>query len=484
MTPRHGVDWWDRPGAAPLFATRTNPARYSEGPQVSVIARELGTPFLPWQDYAADVIGERRPDGEYEYQVVVVSVPRQSGKTTLLRAVGTHRCLVNGRDVFYTAQTGKDARERWGDLVKALETSPALKRRVTVRRAAGQERVVFPGGPSFRAFAPTPESLHGYTPPTVMVDEAFAQTQRSGELLMGAIGPAQVTVVDKQILIVSTMGTAESAFLAEWVARGMAGEPRVALVLWAATDDQDPFTADTIRAIHPAVGFELNGKRMTADDILREAGNNTRAEYERAYLNRATLTSSHTVPAELWRPLARAQVDNPGTDVMVLSYAVSHNSASASIVASWRVDGKPHHKVVMQAPGASWLPGAVCELIERGSWRAVAALGKPPTRAATDAIKRAGHDVVELSPAEFADATDAMLTDIESQRMTHDGSAQLANAFAGVATKPSGDGGRVFSQALSVGDSSPAIAATVGGWVLAHPPRTAPRVIVRVASGG
>lgn len=477
----HGVDWWDRPGAAPLAATRRNLRRFTEGPQVGVIARKLGTPLIPWQQYAADIIGERRPSGEYEHQVCVVSVPRQSGKTTLLRAIGAHRCLVNGRDVFYTAQTGKDARARWADLVLALETSP-LKHRVTVRRAAGQERVIFPGGSSFRAFAPTPESLHGYTPPTVMLDEAFAHDARTGELLMGAIDPAQLTIVDKQLLIVSTMGTAESTFLADWIAKGLGGSPRVALCLWAATDGQDPFSRDTIRAIHPAVGFPINGKVIEPDDILAAAESNSRAEYERAYLNRATLLASVTISPELWRPLHRPGVKVPDTRDAVLSYAVAHNSSAACIVATWRIDGRPHHKVVVAAAGAAWLPAAVVDLVERGKWRAVAALDRAPTTQATDAIVRAGHEVTTVSGRDFVDATDAQLQRIKTGRMTHDGSAQLGNAFAGVALRETDDG-VVFSQRLSVGDSSPAIAATVGAWVLDHAPKPKPRPIVVMRAG-
>lgn len=178
--------------------------------------------------------------------MVVVSVPRQTGKTTLLRAVGAHSCLVCGRDVFYTAQTGKDARERWLDLVKILRVNDALADRVKIGLRGGSEQVVFTDtGAAFRVFAPTPESLHGYTPPKVMIDEAFAQTGMSGELLMGAIGPAQITIRDRQIWIVSTAGTAESTFLHDWIDRGVEGTPRVAAFVWGARDDQNPTTSTT-----------------------------------------------------------------------------------------------------------------------------------------------------------------------------------------------------------------------------------------------
>ena len=125
------VDWWpDDWGAPPLYATRRDPSRRTEGHRIGLVARALGTPFMPWQRYGVEVATELMPDGQYAYPVVVCTVPRQSGKTTTLRAVGTDRGLSrDGTGVFYTAQTGKDARERWQDLVAGVRKSTAVASR-------------------------------------------------------------------------------------------------------------------------------------------------------------------------------------------------------------------------------------------------------------------------------------------------------------------------------------------------------------------
>ena len=142
---------WTLPGAAPRKATERDPAYPSQGRAIELIAEALGTRLLPWQRYTAEVATELNSDGSYHYPVVVVTVPRQSGKTTLLRAVGSHRGMASpGCGVFYTAQTGKDARERWQDLVQAVSDSP-LAELITVRSAAGSERVVWPNASTFRS---------------------------------------------------------------------------------------------------------------------------------------------------------------------------------------------------------------------------------------------------------------------------------------------------------------------------------------------
>ena len=78
---------------------------------------------MPWQRHVADVVMELLPDGTLCYDRVVVTVPRQAGKSTLLLAILTHRCqadLPGGRldvgpqkqTVVYTAQTRNDARKK------------------------------------------------------------------------------------------------------------------------------------------------------------------------------------------------------------------------------------------------------------------------------------------------------------------------------------------------------------------------------------
>ena len=107
------------------YATARNVSRPTFGNRVAHIAAEvMGTPLMPWQRQVADVAMELSLDtpGEWQYQMVVVSVPRQSGKTALMRAVAADRLLAyRGHQIQMTAQTGKDARKRWDQICDALD---------------------------------------------------------------------------------------------------------------------------------------------------------------------------------------------------------------------------------------------------------------------------------------------------------------------------------------------------------------------------
>ena len=78
---------------------------------------------MPWQRLVLDVALEYAYDDEDEletarpaYRTVVVTVPRQNGKTTLLWALMLWRALAwSNQEIVATAQTGKEAMEKWRD---------------------------------------------------------------------------------------------------------------------------------------------------------------------------------------------------------------------------------------------------------------------------------------------------------------------------------------------------------------------------------
>jgi phage terminase large subunit-like protein len=60
--------------------------RRTLGPQVTRVARKIGLDLLPWQRLVFSVALERAR-GRPAYRDVLVSVPRQSGKSTMVLAL-------------------------------------------------------------------------------------------------------------------------------------------------------------------------------------------------------------------------------------------------------------------------------------------------------------------------------------------------------------------------------------------------------------
>lgn len=396
-----------------------------------------------------------------------MSVPRQTGKTTLIRAMGVHRAGIIGQHVHYTAQTGKDARARWTDLKTIIEKSPIWRGRYKVSLRGGAEAITFHDHAGFHCFAPGPNCLHGYTPHVVCLDEAFAHDPERGDMLMGAISPAQQTILARQIWIVSTAGTAESTFLHDWIDRGLKNEPRVALFLWGASDKHNPYDLADIARFHPGIGFRLNEKVLTAQDVLGEVSKNTKAEYERAFANRRTLTRAHLISPDTWRGMTGNILAPENTGEITLAYDVGFDRLSATITAQWETkSGKPAAKIVKAGPGVDWLVDAVDDLIGKWRPRQTVAVANGDTLAVTAQLRHRDREIVELGEREYAMACGGFLTLIDNGGLVHDDEPVFEQSVTGLVTRPGAVDGVAFSRRHSVGDASAGIAAAAGLWLL------------------
>src|SRR5690349_2860708 len=112
----------------PRYGTPRRLDRPTLGPKVAEVARLLGMPLMPWQQHVVDVALEVDPGtGLLAYREVDLTVPRQSGKTSLILGVMVHRALGFGQrqKIVYTAQTRNDARKKWeDDHLTVLDASP------------------------------------------------------------------------------------------------------------------------------------------------------------------------------------------------------------------------------------------------------------------------------------------------------------------------------------------------------------------------
>jgi hypothetical protein len=385
------------------------------------------------------------------------------------------RCIrEDHHQAFYTAQTGKDARARWQDMVKLVQSSP-LRPTVRIRRSQGSERLEFPNGSVLQVFAPTADSLHGYSPPTVALDEAFAHDERLGDELMGAIEPAQQTLPHRQLWIVSTRGDLDSVFLDGWLEKGLAGAPGVAMFDWGASDHHDPRDPAHVLEFHPAVGLPGGlGNGTDVETIV--ASKLSEAAYERAYANRPTQGGTVArIGAQAWEDLAGV-LEPPGDRQLVLTYDVAHDRSAASVGVTWTDDtGKLQHKLVRWELGVSWVAPWVRGFVnDHPSVKVVATDDTGPAREVTAQLRRLvlprGMDVRVLTTRELTVAWGELLELVRVQGFVHCGDGHLSDAAAAVVPRPLLDS-EAPSRRFSPGDIAPLMACMVGLWATQNRPQ-------------
>lgn len=453
--------------AEPTYATPLTPGAKHDLRQIDVIARVLGVPLMPWQRQVARVASERHPEDprRFRYHTVILTVPRQSGKTTLMRAILAQRALMNrNRTAFYTAQTGKDATARWKDLIKQIETS-VLSPYVQTKLAQGSQSMTLPNGSSIAPFAPTPKSLHGYTPDDVMLDEIFEWTTEQGEMLMGAVKPAQQTRIGRQLWLVSTMGTEDSEFLNSWIDTGRKAveDPNSGICYfeWSLAEGLDSYSPDNW-GFHPALGHTI-----TKETLQEATGSHSVGEWERAYMNRRTKVATKWIDDETLDKNF-GEITRP-VDMSTVHFAFDVDpkpGGGAAIVSAWSVDGKIHAKIYKSDTGRNWVAQDVKD-----------ALTIRPARMIYDntGINRhvagdIGSELVEVGTTGDFITASMMLEELLNQGqlvIEEDELGAMRDAIQAVATRPLGEGFAI-SRSRSTVDVSLAVALAVAVKSAAH----------------
>lgn len=410
---------------------------------------------MPWQEQVAAVATEME-DGLSAYREVIVTIPRQSGKTTLLLVLELERALYRAKAfgeqrIFYSAQTGFDARRKLiDDQAPTLMRSP-LKRTVQqVRRAQGSEGIVFTNGSRIDVMASSKSAGHGRTMDLGVIDEAFDDVDDRREQ---AMIPAMATKPDAQLFVVSTAGTNESVYLNRKVeaGRAAAAEGRtsgVAFFEWSADADTDPADEDAWFRYMPALG------RTIGVEAIRHARQSmSEGEFRRAYMNQPTRVEERVIPKDVWdRVVSESAPDGR----LTFAFDVAPDRSSAAIAVA---DRQFRAEVIDHRAGTGWLADRLVELA--GKWDALVVVDKQSAAGSfAQELEDAGVDVARWGTDEVASACGRFydrVFDGQVKVRSHDG---LHAAVAGAARRNVGDRW-LWGRRTSSTDISPLVAVTL-----------------------
>jgi hypothetical protein len=469
----------------PRYATLRDIRRPTLGGRVARIAAALGTPFMPWQRYVADTSLEIDPaTGLFVYRSIGTTVPRQSGKTSVILPLACHRGMAWQRQrIFYAAQSGTEAREKWEDDFVAAMKASSLHRRFRVRKSNGREAVIWRATGSIQGLhANTEHKGHGKTINLGLLDELFAQVDYR---IWAAWRPAMITVASAQAYWFSTAGTSRSVPLNEAIERGRtlieSGAPtRTAYFEWS--DDPSNDRADRslwptyMPALCPTPGPCRCSPHwrhtVTMEAIateLEEADTPARlAEYDRAYRNitredDALVVDPRVPTIEAWQLLADARA--LGGNVVALG--IDAYGGNAAIIAVGNTPtGVPRLVVLEHGPGTDWVVGKALRICENLKPVAVgiddkAESGKLIQRLIKGGLKRMSREkphrgglwVPSISDLTAAHATFA--DTVNGGGLVHLGQPGMTQALAVARTRVVGDGAYLFGRRVSSADITP-----------------------------
>lgn len=475
----------------PRHYTPRDLTRATYGAHTAAAAATLGQPLIPWQQFAADVAGEVDADGVLVYSVVVITVQRQAGKTTLDLANDIQNCLMGpNRRVWYTAQTGQHAGDKWLEMAELFEKSP-IRGLATVRKSNGSQKLTFANGSTLRPHPPTADSLHSKQSDKNTIDEAWYFTSLQAAALKQAIVPTtttrrKFTGQRPQLWVMSTEGTAESSFFNKLLEDLRAEIPGNTCFIDFGIDPnlEAPDLADDaavdkyleeVAARHPGYGylFEMEDLR----GWLFELG---LGEFARAYGNRRTGATERIIPEQAWKNAA-TMTAIPDDARVCFAAAVGLDGADTAITATAVVNGVKITEVIDHREGTAHALARIKELHARnGAPFIIDAYG--PASDLHDQVERAGVPLVPLNTTGVTAACSAVFSGVVPPPKAPEGwkpiwhyrpHTALDDAAELAAKRSVGDGAWVWGRRASIGSIAALEAATIGTYGVGHMPEVA-----------
>lgn len=439
----------------------------------------MGRPYMPWQQHAADIAGECDSTGRLYYREVVITVPRQSGKTTLILSVVVGRAEAGPRfggrqRMLYAAQTREDARDKWKeDYLEDLRASKVMRGKFTERIANGSEKVTFLSSRStFGPIATKESSGHGKVLDFGCLDEAFAQTDSSVE---GSWLPAMITRPMAQFWVPSTAGTAASTYFRDKVDKGrLHAEAELdrgaAYIEYSADDNVDPADEDEWWKCMPALGYTQTIEAMR-DEYIRMKLN----DFKRAFLNIwVDKVTEAVLPEADWAVCRRPEAERVTRPVIVIDVSADRTHSVVAIGAAGSVRDeagdevfRPLVRIVQYAPGTGWVVDRVKALVDELDPAAVIIDGAGPVRSLKADLENEYIDVTVMSAGDVVEACGAFYDAVLGHEVTHDGDECLETAVTGAERRQLGDAWawtRRVSLAASRADICPLVAVTSAYW--------------------
>jgi len=449
----------------------------------------LGKPLMEWQQYVVDVVLEIDPaTGELAYTEWNLTVPRQSGKTTLLLAKNSHRCMATGffganQQLAYAAQTKLKATEKFEKdyalAIRQAQRQHVAFKSVLVRTGNVKVDIRYPNGSSWAVESGTEKSGHGSTLDGADVDEAFSQQDNR---LEQAFTPAMITRPNRQLGVVSTAGWEDaSPYLLGKVQAGRKAVMQdvrhgLAYFEWSAEDDADPGDErvwfDCMPALHrPDCApdckrhtVKVQAIRAEYDKALRE---NKLIEFCRAYLNQwkpKPKPGDETALGNWSDCRGSFDADHPLPPIAAIAVSVAKNRDTAAIAGCGWLDDIPVVSLVDERPGVEWAKAEAARIGKEHSVPVVVLVSGPTGEKFAEDVEALGAKVLRAKLPEYITACDDIYDRVTRQQVMHPNDPSLNESVIGARWRPCGDGRRVFGWKASESNLAPTEASTLALW--------------------
>ncbi|MGX1495173.1 phage terminase large subunit-like protein [Labrenzia sp. MBR-25] len=273
---------------------------------------KAGEPFKlrQWQREIIEAIYATDENGRRTIRQALITIPRKNGKTALAAALALAHLVgpeAEARGQVYSAASDRDqAAIIFREMVAMIMADEAMAARVVIREhnktIADQEN-----GSVYQAMSSDARKAHGLSPSFVVCDEL---AQWHGRDLYDNLITGTGARAEPLMIVISTQTAVQSHVMSELVRYGKKvrdeeiEDPAFLPVIYAADDQDDPWSEDTWFACNPALGDFRSLEEMRAAAAQAQRLPAREPSFRLLYLNQPVDPASRFLNGPDWRSCA------------------------------------------------------------------------------------------------------------------------------------------------------------------------------------
>lgn len=407
-------------------------------PAVRNTCTQLGLGFDEWQDGAGQLILAKGADGKYAADTIVMSIPRQVGKTYLIGAIVLALCINHSKlNVFWTAHLQSTARETFRAMQGIAKMPKVAPHIAQVTRGNGNEVIEFANGSRIEFNARGSGAGRGRTKIDVLV---FDEGQHLYARAVDDLVPTTTASPNPLIFVIGTPPTSENDAEHFTALRQEAidGDSDDTLYIeFSADRGCDPMDRDQWRKANPSFP-----QRTSARAILRLKKNlKTPGAFEREALGIWDEVTRHqaVVKGSVWAELADV---GPDFDVLPDALAVdTSHDRQISIAACWREGDSFHIEEVWAGVDPNAAMARIVQAVRRKRRMPVVIDSVSPANSMIVGLRNKRVLVNQTNATDMVKACGTFLDAIEADTLTHGGQEAIDDALEGARKRPIGTAG-------------------------------------------
>ncbi len=408
----------------------------SEWPSVRETCHRLGWGFDGWQDGAGMLILSQRADGEYAADTIVISIPRQAGKTYLIACIIFALCLMKpGLKVIWTAQVKDTALETFEQFF-TMSQRPTVKPHIDrTPQGKGDEAIIFGNGSSIEFGARDSGFGRGRTDVDIIV---YDEGQHLSTEALENMSPAQNVAANPLTFVMGTPPRPrdKGEYFTLVRQEALDGESEGTLYIEMSADrGADPMDREQWRKANPSFPHRTSERALLR---LRKKLKNPDS-WRREALGIWDEISVHqaVVKASRWDALLDV---GPADSVRPTAFGVdASHGREFSVSACWLDGANAHAEEVWAGTDEAALVGW---LVQRSRPRTPIVIdAMSPAAAIVSELRRQHRTVIVTGPSDMGKACGLWLGEVTAGRLTHAGQESITQAVAVALRRAIGNAG-------------------------------------------